>query len=617
MDDTAIMAPYPSALAEITEALAGKPFPVFLTKYGPALWPVTDETAGPPAIVLSVPRSGTYFTEALYKRMGYGGVYVHAMDQSCNDERLAPFGVRNLKVGGLVPIPVTVISRLVLPGQIIVSHCGRNAEIETALVRFRKIYLYRDLREVIVSHARSDSKQSLARGKGPISVIEFCQSRGTQLKAIVEEVAKWRDSSDVLPLDFADLTSADAARVAVVASRFAAFMGWREADVVAALGRVPGDRTITRSEGGHSKLEGMWDDECEAWFSEHMGEIDVRPTRSASLTPAATRTAAVELVVATNAGKEATSRVGSPPAAAQGEPKPAARKPAVAASELVMLPGTAYAKYALPLDYPPSRDLRPRWGNTHPPIPVLHDWFRAHAARYDAFLDEMAGSLAALDRIPQQFRAELLPEPAWFGVPFAPIDSVALYTMVRQRRPQTYIEIGSGITTCFVAKAVRDNSLRTRIVSIDPEPRAAIDGICDEVIREGLETCDLDRFAALRPNDILFFDGSHRAFTNSDVTVFMIDVLPRLQPGVIVHVHDVSLPWDYPQMFVDWYWNEQYLLAAYMIGARERLDPILPTAFICRDEAFAARLARPLIDFGDAHLNSGWRGGGSMWFAHL
>lgn len=284
--------------------------------------------------------------------------------------------------------------------------------------------------------------------------------------------------------------------------------------------------------------------------------------------------------------------------------------------EFVMLPANPYAKYALPIEYLPSRDLRPRWGNTRPPIALLYDWFRGHAPAYHAFLEEMVRSLPALESIPRDFREEQLPEPAWFGVPFAPFDALALYTMVRLRRPTTYIEIGSGISTCFVAKAVRDHRLNTRIVSIDPEPRAKIDSVCDEIIREGLETCDLERFAQLRAGDILFFDGSHRSFMNSDVTVFMIDILPRLKPGVIVHMHDITLPWDYPDMFVNWYWNEQYILAAYMIAGREQMDPILPTAFICRDEQFAARLARPLIDFGDPHLNFGWRGGGSMWFTH-
>ena len=106
--------------------------------------------------------------------------------------------------------------------------------------------------------------------------------------------------------------------------------------------------------------------------------------------------------------------------------------------------------------------------------------------------------------------------------------------MVRRYRPHTYLEIGSGITTCFAYRAIRDVGSDTQIVSIDPEPRTSIDAICTNVIRDGLETCHTTIFEDLVANDILF-DGSHRSFINSDVTVFFIDILPRLQPGVIVH----------------------------------------------------------------------------------
>jgi predicted O-methyltransferase YrrM len=281
---------------------------------------------------------------------------------------------------------------------------------------------------------------------------------------------------------------------------------------------------------------------------------------------------------------------------------------------LEILPGNEYARYALPIEYMPSRALKPRWGASRPPIPSLTAWFADHAPLYRAFVGQMMAAMPDLAEIPRQFSEANLPAPAWFGVPFAPFDSLALYTMVKTRRPRRYLEIGSGITTCFAYNAIRDHGLDTKIMSIDPEPRAAIDSICDTVIRDGLETCDPAIFDELEPNDILFFDGSHRSFMNSDVTVFMIDVLPRLKPGVIVHVHDITLPYDYPDMFTHWYWNEQYMLAVYLMNARHRIEPLLPTTFICRDPQFEDLFARPPIDFEAA--NDTWRGGGSMWFTH-
>jgi predicted O-methyltransferase YrrM len=217
--------------------------------------------------------------------------------------------------------------------------------------------------------------------------------------------------------------------------------------------------------------------------------------------------------------------------------------------------------------------------------------------------------------VPLQFASERLPLPAWKGVPYAPFDAVALYSMIRKVRPKVFLEVGSGISTCFAYKAIGDERLSTQIVSIDPEPRAEIDSICDVVVREGLETCDLAMFDKLERNDILFFDGSHRAFMNSDVSVFFIDILPRLKPGVIVHIHDVTLPWDYDQMFANWYWNEQYLLAVYLMARTQTIEPLFPTAFVCRDEAFAQNFATPLLQVKGLTADE-WRGGGAMWFSH-
>lgn len=282
---------------------------------------------------------------------------------------------------------------------------------------------------------------------------------------------------------------------------------------------------------------------------------------------------------------------------------------------LPQLPGTPYSTVAIPMEYPPSRDMRPRWGETRPPLQPIVDWVKPHEAEYRKVLAAIRARAPALARIALDFDAARLPEPAWCGVPIAPFDSAALYTLVGERKPKLYLEIGSGITTAFAWRSVKDHGLSTRIVSIDPEPRAAIDGICDEVVRAGLETCDLSVFDQLEAGDILFLDGSHRVFMNSDVTVFMLDVLPRVKPGVLIHVHDIQLPWDYPDMFTNWYWSEAYILAAYIIGAADKLRPVLPTAWVCRDPAFADWFATPPVDLGAQ--NDGWRGGGSMWFEKI
>jgi hypothetical protein len=145
-----------------------------------------------------------------------------------------------------------------------------------------------------------------------------------------------------------------------------------------------------------------------------------------------------------------------------------------------------------------------------------------------------------------------------------------LYSLLAQHNPRHYVEVGSGNSTKFARRAIRDHGLQTRITSIDPFPRAEIDSICDRVIREPVEHVALDTFDMLQPGDILFIDSSHRTFMNSDVTALSLDVLPRLPAGVIVEVHDITLPGDYPPQWTGRYYSEQYLLAAYLLGPRQR-----------------------------------------------
>ena len=279
---------------------------------------------------------------------------------------------------------------------------------------------------------------------------------------------------------------------------------------------------------------------------------------------------------------------------------------------LKMLAGTEHARFALPIDYTPSRDFQPRYGYTHPPIRALETWFERHSSGYAEFV----AYLRSLDisHIAMAPETRSSSKPSWTGGPICAFDSLALYGMIRKLAPRCYLEIGSGMTTCFARQAVVDGGMTTRIVSVDPEPRSEIDSICDEVIRDGLETCDLGIFEKLEANDIVFFDGSHRSFMNSDVTVFFIDVLPRLKPGVIVHIHDIHLPWDYPEWAKNWYWNEQYLLAVYLIGHMNSISVLLPTAFVCRSHVLEQCMRSPFADLGSA--NDSWRGGGSMWFTH-
>ena len=281
-------------------------------------------------------------------------------------------------------------------------------------------------------------------------------------------------------------------------------------------------------------------------------------------------------------------------------------------SALEILPGTEYSRYAIPVDYQPSREFAPRYGYSHGKIEILEKWFAAHNGEYLKFLDYMR--TLNVGHIPISLSAGSPLAAAWVGGAICAFDTLALYAMVQKHAPKTYLEIGSGMTTCFARQAIKDAGLKTKIISIDPQPRGDVDAICDEVIRDGLETCDLSAFDRLEAGDILFFDGSHRSFMNSDVTVFFIDVLPRIKPGVIVHIHDINLPWDYPDSFKYWYWNEQYMLAVYLMMGRDQLNPLFPTTWVSRGMALAGGELPNFVDLGSIEANLSWKGGGSMWF---
>jgi hypothetical protein len=270
------------------------------------------------------------------------------------------------------------------------------------------------------------------------------------------------------------------------------------------------------------------------------------------------------------------------------------------------------AGYVMQLDYPPSRDYRPRWGNTRPPHQGLVKLFERDRPGYADILRPMAELTPSFRKIAYGPSPDAPSEPYWHGGAINALDLAVLYTFMVKYRPRRYVEIGSGLTTLFAARAKRDHALGTEIVSIDPEPRTAVDAVCDRVLRNGLETNDLSIFSTLEPGDVVFLDGSHRCFLNSDVTVFFLDVIPMLKPGVVVHVHDIHLPTDYGDMFVPWHWNEQYVLAVHLLAAAERTRVLMPVMYLAGAPEMVEATAAMKADWPGPEGE--WVYGGSFWF---
>jgi len=158
---------------------------------------------------------------------------------------------------------------------------------------------------------------------------------------------------------------------------------------------------------------------------------------------------------------------------------------------------------------------------------------------------------------------------------FESVDAEILYCMIRNFKPRRIYEIGSGYTTYLSAQAVLQNakensSYQCELVAIEPYPnetlRAGFPGLTKLVTKE-VQDVPLSEFRKLDEHDILFIDSSHVLKIGSDAQYEYLDILPRLNKGVIIHVHDIFLPAEYLKNWVlqnRWFWNEQYLLQAFL-----------------------------------------------------
>jgi predicted O-methyltransferase YrrM len=149
------------------------------------------------------------------------------------------------------------------------------------------------------------------------------------------------------------------------------------------------------------------------------------------------------------------------------------------------------------------------------------------------------------------------PQPRWNQDWFPRLDAAAAYAIVRKTRPRRIVEVGSGHSTRFMARAVADGRLQTRITAIDPQPRATIAGLPIEFMRSPVQSVPLAVFQALEAGDIHFIDSSHQVKPGSDLEFLLERVLPRLASGTRVHFHDIFLPDPYPETWAWRRYNEQ------------------------------------------------------------
>ncbi len=172
--------------------------------------------------------------------------------------------------------------------------------------------------------------------------------------------------------------------------------------------------------------------------------------------------------------------------------------------------------------------------------------------------------------LPRADRLELHLDNPWYG----PMDAHLLYAVIRRLRPRRVLELGSGFSTLFIHRALEANrreqpQAQIRHEVVDPHPSPALGQLRDAVTlrAEPAAGLEAEAFSQLQDGDVLFVDTTHVVKPGGEVARLVLEVLPALAPGVVVHFHDIFIPFAYPRVFYDRYnvhWQEQYLVQAFL-----------------------------------------------------
>lgn len=214
---------------------------------------------------------------------------------------------------------------------------------------------------------------------------------------------------------------------------------------------------------------------------------------------------------------------------------------------------------------PDTRELSTRLWERPSELPGVDLNEAAQLALLKSFVERFKSEYDQLPRTPTD-------DPTRFhfqNTSFYSVDAEALYCFIRGFQPRRMIEIGSGMSTLLAAEALRRNGNGCDYSVIDPYPDKRIKGVREisRVIPQPVQDVPVSEFQALGENDILFIDSSHVLRIGSDVQYEFLEILPRLKPGVIIHVHDIFLPAEYHRHWVMnefRFWTEQYLLQAFL-----------------------------------------------------
>jgi hypothetical protein len=221
---------------------------------------------------------------------------------------------------------------------------------------------------------------------------------------------------------------------------------------------------------------------------------------------------------------------------------------------------------------------------------AVFECIAAHQSRFDDFWD------------PSRNATGFVADNDYFPSP----DAEVLYCIVRMYEPATIVEIGCGHSTRVSRLAILDANISTKLITIDPSPRSDVVKFSD--LNHACPVEEMEKptpFSTLRANDVLFIDSSHELRAGNDLVHLYLEVIPSLAPGVLIHIHDIFLPYDYPcdwMLYRQMNFAEQYLVQA-LLAAGNQFEVLWAGHYIQRSHA----------EFGAHFPDTRTRAAQSLW----
>lgn len=193
-----------------------------------------------------------------------------------------------------------------------------------------------------------------------------------------------------------------------------------------------------------------------------------------------------------------------------------------------------------------------------------------------------------------------------YGVGFQQSDSIILFCMLMENKPTKYFEVGAGMST-FIAdytrKKYKDKGIYTQIKTVEPEPFDKLYSLKDvEIIKDAGQNIPLDFFDSLNENDVMFIDTTHVIKIDGEVNYLILEILPRLKKGVLIHFHDIPFPYNFPFPADYWILNRTVQSLDDVRVPMYWTEPMMLQAFLAFNDSFRIEMSLPIIRHNDENF---------------